>query len=239
MILINLLPHREEKRQRRKQAFFVGLGLSAALGFVIAGAWYLVLERMISTQQARNQYLVSENTKLDDKIKDIATLREEIDGLKARQKAVEDLQTDRNMPVYLLNELVRQTPEGIYLTNIKQDGQVVNLTGIAQSNERVSEMLRNTAYNSQWLEHPELQEISSTVLQTSSRESKHLFNFSMKVGIKRPQDANAQAADGRASGPVGSASSPAPAASAAKVAAASDQLLQLGRASAHDARQRS
>ena len=215
MILINLLPHREEKRQRRKQAFFIGLGLAAALGFFLAGTWYLVLERMISTQQARNSYLNTEIAKLDDKIKDIAALREEIDGLKARQKAVEDLQTDRNVPVYLLNELVKQTPEGIYLNGIKQDGQSVSLTGVAQSNERVSELLRNTAYNSQWLEQPQLQEISSTVLQTSSRDQKHLFNFSLKVGIKRPQDANAQGPDGAASGPASGASAPKPAKTAA------------------------
>ena len=94
-------------------------------------------------------------------IKDIATLRAEIEALKARQKAVEDLQTDRNMPVHLLNELVKQTPEGVYLTAIKQNGQVVPVNGMAQTNERVSEFLRNTAYNSPWLEQPELVEIKA------------------------------------------------------------------------------
>jgi type IV pilus assembly protein PilN len=206
MILINLLPHREERRQRRKQAFFIGLGLSAVAGFVVAGAWYLVIDRMTVTQQERNQFLNTEIAKLDDKIKDIATLRDEIDALKARQKAVEDLQTDRNVPVYLLNELVRQTPEGIYLTSIKQDGQTVTLTGVAQSNERVSEMLRNTAYNSPWLDHPELQEIAAATQQggANGRDVQHLFNFSMKVSIKRPQDT--QGPDGQASAPAAGAS---------------------------------
>ena len=113
MILINLLPHREERRQRRKVAFFLGLGAAAAAGLVVVGVWFTVLEQLKAAQQARNQYLTNEIAKLDAQIKDIATLRAEIDSLKARQKAVEDLQTDRNIPVYLLNELAKQTPEGV------------------------------------------------------------------------------------------------------------------------------
>ncbi|KQW69724.1 MAG: PilN domain-containing protein [Methylibium sp.] len=187
MILINLLPHREERRQRRKKAFFVGLGVAAAAGIAIAALWYLVLQQMISTQQERNAYLTAEIKKLEEQIKDIATLKAEIDSLKARQKAVEDLQTDRNIPVYLLNELVKQTPEGVYLTTIKQDGQVVAINGIAQTNERVSEFLRNTAYNSTWLEKPELVEIKAASLTTPNREQKRLFDFVVKVGLKRPQ----------------------------------------------------
>src|SRR6185369_8062235 len=141
MILINLLPHREERRKRRKQAFFAGLGASVAVGAVVAGLWYLVLEQMISTQQDRNSYLTAEIKKLDEQIKDIANLRAEIEALKARQRAVENLQLDRNLPVHLLNELVKQTPEGVYLSSIKQDGQTVLVGGVAQTNERVSEFL--------------------------------------------------------------------------------------------------
>lgn len=213
MILINLLPHREEKRQRRKQAFFVGVGLSVIAGVAVVGMWFVVLQQMISGQEARNGFLTSKIKELDEQIKDIAALKSEIDSLKARQKAVEDLQADRNMPVHLLNELVRQTPEGMYLTAIRQDGQVVNINGIAQTNERVSEFLRNTAYNSTWLERPELQEIKlSTVANKDSRDPKRLFDFSVRVTLKRPGDAPAAAASG-ASAP---ASSPALAASAAK-----------------------
>lgn len=205
MILINLLPHREEKRQRRKKAFFAGLGVAAAAGIAVAGLWYLVLQQMISTQQERNAFLSAEIKKLEEQIKDIATLKAEIDSLKARQKAVEDLQTDRNVPVYLLNELVKQTPEGVYLTAIKQDGQVVAVNGIAQTNERVSEFLRNTAYNSTWLERPELVEIKAANLTTANKEQKRLFDFSMKITLKRPQqDADKQAAPG-----AGGASAPA------------------------------
>jgi len=187
VILINLLPHREEKRRQRKRAFFLGLGAAAVAGLLVVGAWYTVLQQMTSAQQSRNEFLISENKRLDTQIKDIANLRNEIDALKARQKAVEDLQTDRNTPVYLLNELVKQTPEGVYLTSIRQNGLVVAVTGVAQTNERVSELLRNTLYNSPWLEKPELVEIKASNVATAGRDQRRLFEFSMRVSIRRPQ----------------------------------------------------
>jgi type IV pilus assembly protein PilN len=187
VILINLLPHREEKRRQRKRAFFVGLGACALAGVAAVGVWYSVLQQMTSAQESRNDFLKSEIARLDVQIKDIATLRTEIEALKARQKAVEDLQTDRNVPVHLLDELVRQTPEGVYLTSIKQNGQVVAIVGVAQTNERVSEFLRNTLYNSPWLEKPELVEIKSISQVTASREQRRLSEFSMRVTLKRPQ----------------------------------------------------
>jgi type IV pilus assembly protein PilN len=187
VILINLLPHREDRRRQRKRAFFVGLGVAAAAGLVMVGVWYSVLQQMTSAQQSRNDYLTSEIKRLDTQIKDIANLRNEIDALKARQRAVEDLQTDRNTPVYLLNELVKQTPEGVYLTSIRQNGLVVAVTGIAQTNERVSELLRNTLYNSPWLEKPELVEIKVSNVATVGRDQRRLFEFSMRVSIRRPQ----------------------------------------------------
>ncbi|MDE2079853.1 MAG: PilN domain-containing protein [Burkholderiales bacterium] len=189
MILINLLPHREEKRRQRKRAFFISLAACAAVGAVAAGLWYSVLQELASAQDARNDYLKSEIARLDTQIKDIANLRTEIDALKARQKAVEDLQTDRNTPVHLLNELVRQTPEGVYLTSIKQTGQVVLINGVAQTNERVSEFLRNTLYNSRWLERPELVEIKASTATAANRDQRRLFDFSMRVTLKRVQSA--------------------------------------------------
>ena len=210
MILINLLPHREEKRRRRKAAFFTGLGVAALCGLAVVGLWYTVLEQMIGAQRARNDFLSAEIKKLDAQIKDIATLKAEIEALKARQKAVEDLQTDRNIPVYLLNELVRQTPEGVYLTSIKQTQQTVTVSGVAQTNERVSELLRNTAYNSPWLERPELIEIK--VGTANPKEQRRLFDFSMRLSLKRPQAA-AQAASAASAPPpptvVAPASAPA------------------------------
>jgi type IV pilus assembly protein PilN len=212
MILINLLPHREEKRKLRKQAFFVGLGLSAVAGGVVVALWYGVQMRMIGTQQERNNQLQAAIHKLDDEIKDVSALKAEIDSLKARQRAVENLQTDRNMPVYLLNELVAQTPEGIYLSSIKQNGQQVVVTGSAQTNERVSEFLRNTNAKSTWLEHPELVEIKAAGQSNNktTRDTKRVFDFSMRLSLKRPGDvaapgAAASAVAGGASGAAAAA----------------------------------
>jgi type IV pilus assembly protein PilN len=193
VILINLLPHREEKRLQRKRAFFISLAAFAVVGLALVGAWYSVLQQMTSAQEARNAFLKKEIAELDTRIKDIATLRSEIDALKARQRAVEDLQTDRNVPVHLLNELVRQTPEGVYLSAIKQTGQVVLVNGTAQTNERVSEFLRNTLYNSPWLEKPELVEIKAAILTAANRDQRRLFNFSMRVTLKRQQGAESTA----------------------------------------------
>jgi type IV pilus assembly protein PilN len=118
--------------------------------------------------------------------------------LTARQTAVENLQLDRNVPVHVLNELVRQTPEGIYFTAVKQDGQALNVSGIAQTNERVSEFLRNTGNNSDWLYRPELIEIKLSAQPQGSREPRRLYEFSVRLNIKRTQD-QAQAAPGAAS----------------------------------------
>lgn len=191
MILINLLPHREEKRKQRKRAFFSALVGSAFVGVLVAGVWFAVLQQLTSAQQARNDFLKAEIARLDVQIKDIAMLRAEIEALKARQKAVEGLQTDRNMPVYLLDELVKQTPEGVYLTSVKQTGQTVLVTGMAQTNERVSEFLRNTLYNSPWLERPELVEIKTAAAPTgaaavAARDQRRLNEFSMRLTLKRP-----------------------------------------------------
>lgn len=188
MILINLLPHREERRRQRKRAFLVGLALAALVGVAAAGAWTLVLQQFTAQQNDRNQFLRTEIQRLEDQIKDIATLRTEIDGLKARQAAVEDLQLNRNVPVRLLDELVRQTPEGIYLTSIKQTERDVQITGVAQTNERVSEFLRNAQANIAWLERMDLVEIKAINLPPSagSREQRRLFEFSMRMTIKLP-----------------------------------------------------
>jgi type IV pilus assembly protein PilN len=206
VILINLLPHREARRQERKRAFFSALGLAALVGAGIVILWFGVLQQMTSAQEARNRFLTDEIKKLEEQIKDVATLKAEIEALKARQKAVEDLQADRNVPVYLLDELVKQTPEGIYLTSVKQNGNIVTVGGMSQTNERVSELLRNTAYSSPWLERPELVEIKAVTLG-KDRDARRLFDFSMRVSIKRPQ-APAGAASG-ASAPAARPDKPA------------------------------
>jgi len=209
VILINLLPHREARRQERKRAFFSALGLAGIVGVGLVILWFGVLQQLTSFQDSRNRYLSDEIKKLEEQIKDIAALRAEIDALKARQKAVEDLQADRNVPVYLLDELVKQTPEGIYLTSVKQNGNVVTVGGMSQTNERVSEMLRNTAYNSPWLERPELVEIKAVTVG-KDRDQRRLFDFSMRVSIKRPQ-APSSAASGASGALSGSKPASAPA----------------------------
>lgn len=212
MILINLLPHREEKRKRKKIAFFAGLAVAAAAGLGVVGGWYVVVEQLKSAQQERNQFLATEIAKLEREIKDIASLKAEIASLTARQKAVEDLQTDRNLPVHILNELVRQTPEGMYFTSVKQDNQLLSVTGIAQTQERISEFLRNTAYNSEWLVTPELIESKATTVTGANREQKRLFDFSVRLTVKRPQDKAAVAGAAAASAPASGAAAAAAAA---------------------------
>jgi type IV pilus assembly protein PilN len=214
MILINLLPHREEKRRRRKQAFFLGIALAMLVGALLAGAWYLVLGEMRREQRSRNEFLQVEIHRLESQIKDIASLKSEIEALKARQKVVEDFQIDRNMPVHLLNELTAQVPDGIYLTAIRQEGQSVAVTGVAQTNERVSEFLRNTAYHSPWLERPELVEIKAAAV-TTARDQKRLFEFAVRLTLKRPQDKE------QATSPAGLGASGVPAAASATSAPAS------------------
>ncbi|RZL68564.1 MAG: fimbrial protein [Variovorax sp.] len=189
MILINLLPHREASRKRRKESFYAALGAAALLGGLIAGAAYVWYQAQISGQQSKNTYLQSEIKKLEVDIKEISTLQAEITALRARQQAVEDLQGNRNLPVHLLNELVKQLPDGVYLTSMKQDNQVVTLQGMAQSNERVSELLRNLGNNSPWLVKPELVEITAANVNLSPRDQRRVASFTMRIGVKRPTDA--------------------------------------------------
>jgi type IV pilus assembly protein PilN len=217
VILINLLPHREAARKRRKETFFVMLGASAVMGGVIAGSIYLWYAAQISNQQDINMVLQNENKRLDAQIKDIATLQAEIAALRARQQAVEDLQADRNMPVHLVNELVKQLPDGVYVTSLKQENQVVTVTGMAQSNERVSELLRNLGSKSPWLSRPELVEITAASVALTPRDQRRVSNFTMKVRLLRASEAQKTAAG--ASAPASGASAPTAPTAAASVAA--------------------
>ena len=193
MILINLLPHREAARKRRRDAFYATLGVSALMGGVIAGAIFLWYAAQISNQQNKNLVLQTEIKRLEGQIKDIATLQEEIAALRARQQAVEDLQADRNLPVHLLNELVRQLPDGVYVTSVKQENQIVSIQGMAQSNERVSELLRNLGNNSPWLTKPELIEIVAASVPLG-KEQRRVANFQMKIKLLRTSEAQKAAA---------------------------------------------
>ncbi|PKO61830.1 MAG: fimbrial protein [Betaproteobacteria bacterium HGW-Betaproteobacteria-18] len=189
MILINLLPHREIARKRRKEQFNVGLGLSVLAGVLLAVLVFVWFQAQISDQQDKNQLLKTEITRFDAQIKDIASLEAEIAALLARQQAVENLQADRNMPVHLLTELVQQLPDGVYINSLQQNGQNVVLLGVAQSNERVSELLRNLSNNSPWFASPELVEIVAGTANLTPRDARRVANFQIKVKLVRPTDA--------------------------------------------------
>lgn len=194
MILINLLPHREAARKRQKDQFFTQLALAAMLGGVICGVVFTWYQGQISNQESRNSFLKQEIARLDEEIKDIAGLQREIASLRARQTAVEDLQADRNLPVHLLDELVAQLPDGIYLRTMKQEGQSVLLTGTAQSQERVSELLRNLGNESPWLTRPELIEIVAASVPVNNREQRRVSNFTVRVALQRPAPKDASGA---------------------------------------------
>ncbi|MDY7539249.1 PilN domain-containing protein [Undibacterium sp. RTI2.1] len=195
MIKINLLPHREAKRKQLKHDFYTLLllaGIVAALIVMSVGAFFSM---RISQQTDKNNFIKTENGKLDEKIKEVASLKQEIDGLKARQQAVEDLQSDRNQPVFMFDELVKLTPEGVYLKALKQEGQRILLNGYAQSNQRVSEFLRSLGNNSPWMDKPDLIEIKSAALG-QGRDAKRVFDFTITVGIKRAREIDSVAASG-------------------------------------------
>lgn len=200
MILINLLPHRELARQRARQLFRVALGLSVLVGALIAGAIYIFQQQEIDRQRERNALLAGEIKQLEQQIKEVATLQEEIAALKARQEAVENLQADRNLPVHLLNEVVRQLPDGMVMRSLKQDNQAVVLTGAAQSNERVSELLRNLSRHGDRVTRPELVEIVAANLVLSPKEQRRVHNFVVRAQLQRSADAQPVAA------PAGTAS---------------------------------
>ncbi|MGZ3181152.1 MAG: PilN domain-containing protein [Telluria sp.] len=215
MIRINLLPHREAKRKLKQSAFYAMLALGALAGVAVVLAVGGYNARRISIQEQRNQMLKNANADLDKKIGQIATLRQEIEALKARQQAVEDLQGDRNMPVHLLDEMVRQVPDGVYLKSFKQDGQRVQLGGFAQSQERVAELLRNLGRNSEWLERPDLGEIRDALLP-GSRSGKHVVEFTMTVSVKRPREADEDKGAGKKPAAAGASAAAASAGAAGK-----------------------
>lgn len=188
MILINLLPHREVARKRRKEAFQVTMFASVIAGLLIAALVYWWVQLQIEEQQGRNAYMQSEITVLNKQIKEIEGLEGEITALRERQKAVEDLQANRNLPVHLLNELVRQLPEGLYITSLKQNGLLVEMKGVAQSNERVSEVLRNLSGGTPWFRSPNLREIVAGSVALSPKDQRKVVNFTLSFSLVLPEN---------------------------------------------------
>lgn len=186
-VFINLLPHRERKRKEKREEFYVLMGMIAALAAVITLAVVVAKTADQEVQKGINAFLKSENDSLDLQITEIAKLKEEIEALRARQTAVESLQIDRNQLVRVFDDLVHQIPEGAYLKAMKQEGKRLTLVGLAQSQERVSEVLRNMGNNALWLNTPDLIEIKSVIpngKDTRRLDGRLIFEYSMTVGIK-------------------------------------------------------
>jgi type IV pilus assembly protein PilN len=190
-VRINLLPHREQKRQARQRQFVSLAALTAILGLGIVGLVHFVLATQIDRQNNRNALLKTEIVKLDEQIKEIDKLRDQIAQVLSRKQVVETLQSNRNEAVHLLDQLVRQLPDGIYLRSIKQVGTKVTLVGYAQSNARVSTLMRNVEA-SPWVGQPELVEIKLVAPPAARAQqaksgagAERLNEFTMNLQIKR------------------------------------------------------
>ncbi|MCD6040627.1 MAG: fimbrial protein [Burkholderiales bacterium] len=176
---INLLPHREERRKRARTHFATVSAGTAIIGIAIAFMMYQFYDRQIVTQNDRNEFLAGEIKKLDKDIADINELKNQIQALLARKAIIETLQTDRAQTVHLLEQMVRQMPEGVYLKSMKQAGQRVHILGYAQSNARVSTLMRNIEA-SPWLEQPLLVEVKAATV-----DKRRVSEFNMFVNLKR------------------------------------------------------
>jgi type IV pilus assembly protein PilN len=180
MMTLNLLPWREARRRERKRQFNRLLGLAAVLGLVIVLAVFIVNRERVALQEERNQILAAENAALDAGIREIRSLKQQIDVLEARRRSVEQLQASRTLPVHLMDELVSRVPQGVMLKSVKQLDRL-SLTGYAQSNGRVSELLRSLETGVQWLGQAELVEIKSASLG-QGKDARRVFEFSISAG---------------------------------------------------------
>jgi len=181
MMRINLLPHREIRRKLQQQQFFIALGVVVAVGLAIVGFVHYTLDQQFEEQKSRNQYLTEEIEKVDKQIAEINKVKEQTAALLARKNVVETLQANRSEVVHLLDQLVRQLPDGVYLKAIKQTGQKVAITGYTQSQARVSTLMRNLE-SSPNLENPGLVEIKATQLG-----NQRLNEFTMNINVTRKE----------------------------------------------------
>jgi type IV pilus assembly protein PilN len=197
MIRVNLLPHREEKRKRRQQQFGVLAGISTIIGLLIAAMVWFFLDRQVDLQRQNVAYMKAEIAKLDKQIEEIRKIREETASLLAKKQVVEGLQSNRSEPVQLLDQLLRQLPEGVYLKAVKQVGPKVNVVGYAQSNARVSTLMRNLGA-SPYLENPELVEIKAVQAPDGKGGGNRVNEFNMNISIKRAQPDDGKGGPGKA-----------------------------------------
>lgn len=177
-IRVNLLPHRERKREQKIRDFYVWGIFFAIIGFSVAFLCFTFIDSQVMEQEERNRFLKSKIDVLDKDVSQISSLRADVRLLSSRQKSVEILQVNRNVPIFLFDELARNIPDGIFLTSIIQNDKTVKISGVAQSNERVSELFYNLDKKTKWIGKPELVEISSNLLENSN--SVKNLNISIK-----------------------------------------------------------
>lgn len=191
MIRINLLPHREEKRKARRQQFILFAALAALGGLLMWFIGHSIIAGYVDGQDEKNALLKQEIALLDKEIAEIKGLREQAEALLSRKQVIESLQTNRTEPVHVFNELARQMPEGLYLKSLKQTGSRINITGYAQSNARVSNLMRNLDASPQ-LQNAELVEVKAAVLNT-----RRVSEFNLNVSIERPPVEDAEKLKGK------------------------------------------
>jgi len=179
MIRINLLPHREQAKKARRTQFYSLLAMVVVLGGLIVLMGYTIIQGYISNQESKNEMLRKEIAALNKDIAEINKLKEQTAALLARKNIIESLQRDRSETIYLLSELVKQVPEGIYLQSVKQTGANVNVVGYAQSNARVSSLMRNIE-GSPYLERPKLAGITAKTVN-----NRRLNEFKLSFALKR------------------------------------------------------
>jgi len=196
MIRVNLLPHRQIRREARQREFGLMALFSAVTACAILFMAYTIINSKVDSQLERNQRLNNAITKLDKEIADIKDLREQISAMLERKQVVENLQTNRSQSVIVFDEISRQLPEGMYIKSIKQEGKVITLEGVADTNARVATLVRN--FNqSEWMESPILIEIKAINVGVQKQNL-----FTLKVSLKTPitetDDAGAKATAGSA-----------------------------------------
>lgn len=185
MIRINLLPHRAEKRLARQNQFIAFAVISAVLGGILVGFVQFAIGTQIDYQERRNTYLKAETAILDKQIAEIKKLREQTQALLSRKNVVESLQSTRSDVVHLLDQMLRILPDGVSLKSLKQTGSAISMVGYAQSNARISTLMR-AVQDSPWLESPTLVEIHATT--TGGKNPSRVSEFSLNFRLSKPQD---------------------------------------------------
>lgn len=188
MIRVNLLPHRQIRREARQREFGLMAGFSAIAAVVIVFMGWTYIDSRTDKQTERNKRLDVAIVKLDKEIADIKDLKDQISTMLERKQVVENLQTNRSQAVIVLDELSRQLPEGMYLKSIKQQGNVISIEGVADTNARVATLVRSLS-NSKWMESPNLVEIKSVIVNNTKQNV-----FTLNVNLKVPKAESADVA---------------------------------------------